>query len=97
MREVQVPVELDDYDGVYVEVLVRVRVYPGEAPVRYYPDGSGYPGSPPKAVMVGMCIETAVDENDVEVAINGDILCDYLLDNEHLWYERALDYAEDYS
>ena len=37
-----------------LEVDLDYRAWPGEPMVRYYPDGSGYPGSPPGAELIGV-------------------------------------------
>ena len=43
-------------DKFCVEVLLDVDAEPGERAVRYYPDGSGYPGSPPTAEFEVHCL-----------------------------------------
>lgn len=49
-------------------VTVEFTVIPGEPMVRYYPDGSGYPGSPPEID----CIDS-IEINEFERAIDGDV------------------------
>lgn len=55
----------------YVEFTMVANFYPGEEMVRYYPDGSGYPGSPPETEWDITSIDKAeaVDENGEEVAV----------------------------
>jgi len=43
---------LGKQSSLYVEV--EFDATPGEPMVRYYPDGSGYPGSPPNAELTGV-------------------------------------------
>ena len=39
--------EIDELGGrLFATVLIDYNAHPSEAMVRYYPDGSGYPGSP---------------------------------------------------
>lgn len=42
-----------------LEVTVLFDYYPGEKMVRYYPDGSGYPGSPPECDYRGVIVDSA--------------------------------------
>lgn len=37
-----------------LDVAIYYKATPGERRVDYYPDGSGYPGSPPDAELVGV-------------------------------------------
>jgi hypothetical protein len=50
--------ELGSNEALGVEVELTWNVYPEEPMVMYYPDGSGYPGSPAHAELVG-CEVTA--------------------------------------
>lgn len=45
MYEYETEIETDQFIGT---VTIEYRVYPGEPMVRWLPDGSGYPGSPPE-------------------------------------------------
>jgi hypothetical protein len=40
-----------------LEVEIEYAYTPGEPMVRYYPDGSGYPGSPPEAELLSVYVE----------------------------------------
>ena len=45
---------LDDFRfGTELTVDIRYKAHPGEPMVMYYPDGDGYPGSPPEAELLG--------------------------------------------
>jgi hypothetical protein len=92
--KVYIPVTIEEYEGdKFVELTAVVEVHPGEDAVRYYPDGSGYPGSPPEAELVGLHVDLAEDVDCEPVEVDIDDLYDYLLDNEDLWIERAFDEA----
>ena len=92
---VHVPVTLEEYEGdKFVEVTVEVRVTPGEARVDYYPDGSGYPGSPPDAELVNIYVDTVEDVDGEPSSVEEAALYYYLEEHYDLWIERALEYAE---
>ncbi len=60
-----VTVILDDFRyGTQLTVDVRYKSHPGEPMVMYYPDGSGYPGSPPEAELLGVCVTRWEVEGD---------------------------------
>lgn len=46
-----------------LEVEVEFDANPGEPMVRYYPDGSGYPGSPPEVEITKVTVLEVTDEN----------------------------------
>ena len=49
-----VKVTLDDFrNGASLTVDIRYKAHPGEPMVMYYPNGDGYPGSPPEAEFLG--------------------------------------------
>lgn len=94
--KVYVPVTIEEYKGdLFVEVTAVVEVTPGEPMVRYYPDGSGYPGSLPDAELLEVVIDVAEDINCEPVEIDEEELYHYLDENYDLWIERALERAED--
>ena len=45
-----------DLGNIYVTVDIDYKVWKGEPMVRYYPDGSGYPGSPPELEILGVVV-----------------------------------------
>jgi hypothetical protein len=53
----------DLVEGVGLDVEIEYKTYPGEPMVRYYPDGSGYPGSPPYAEIQRVRVLAVVTEN----------------------------------
>jgi hypothetical protein len=55
----------------YVEFTMVANFYPGEERVMYYPDGSGYPGSPPETEwdIQSIDLAEAVDEDGEEVKV----------------------------
>lgn len=76
-----------------VEADVKIWFYPGEPMVRYYPDGSGYPGSPDEFETeiirfdvreiydaYGDVIETFIPDEEVEAAIYAKMDNDFLCD-----------------
>lgn len=98
--KVAVPYTIDEFgeDCLYIELTIMVDVTFGEPKVMYYPDGSGYPGSPDEAEISGIIIEECfdLDDNDVEVSEALETAVEeFLDDNPDLWYEEALDYAQD--
>jgi len=95
-----VPITLEEFgdESLFIELTAVVDVHAGEPTVRYYPDGSGYPGSPPEAELVGILIEEALDIEGLEIDIDEDLelrVEEYLDDNPEHWYEEALEHAED--
>jgi hypothetical protein len=49
--------ELGKNKTLEVEVAIELSVLPGDAAVKYYPEGSGYPGSPTEVEIVGCRVE----------------------------------------
>lgn len=47
---------------IYVEVDIDYKVWPAEAEVRYYSDGSGYPGSPPEIEILDVAVTSVSGE-----------------------------------
>lgn len=47
---------------VYVTVDIDYKVRPGEPMVMYYPDGSGYPGSPPEIEILEVIVTSVSGE-----------------------------------
>ena len=86
-----------------VEASLDVNVYPGEPMVRYYADGSGYPGSPPEAELLKVYIERAwhADGNEVKLTpywlktLEAELF-DYLYNNPKVWEDTAFEEAGDY-
>lgn len=92
-------VELEEFefgdDLLFVNVTVKCQVWPGEPAVPRYSDGSGYPGSPPEAEILGIFIDECYDgDKDIEISEALKIAVEYYIyDNEDLWYEQALESA----
>ncbi len=58
-------VTLDDFRyGTQLTVSIRYKAHRGEPMVMYYPDGSGYPGSPPEAELLGAYVTRWEVEGD---------------------------------
>jgi hypothetical protein len=53
MSTITTTIELGDYE---LEVEIEYKAYPGERMVMYERDGSGYPGSPPYAELIGVTV-----------------------------------------
>jgi hypothetical protein len=97
--------ELEDQellgDSMYfVKFTIGADFYPGEKMVKYYPDGSGYPGSPPETDWDIISIDEveATDENgeDVAVELTDELrknITDALLKN--IQDEDVFEYFED--
>jgi len=47
---------LDEIGNGSLEVSIEYKYYPGEPMVMYYPDGSGYPGSPAGAELIDVYV-----------------------------------------
>lgn len=52
----RVGIYLEEFGPMGIEADVDVVVYPGEPMVRYYADGSGYPGSPTEIEVRGVTV-----------------------------------------
>lgn len=73
--------ELDEYqdpkllgDGMYlVHCMIGANYIPGEPMVRYYSDGSGYPGSPDGVEWDVIDIVRVLDENGDEINLTPEI------------------------
>jgi hypothetical protein len=66
--------------------------------VRYYPDGSGYPGSPPEAEVVRVLVDGVWDVEGHEVKLNREQLhaleeelFTYLYNNPEVWEDTAFE------
>lgn len=46
-----------------IHATVFFDYYPGEPEVRYYPDGSGYPGSPAECEYTGVLVDAVTGDN----------------------------------
>lgn len=73
--------ELEEFqDRFFATVEIEFEYSPGEPMVRYYPDGSGYPGSPPELnvirVVVTRLSNDSWDKNRQELEESG--WADYL-------------------
>lgn len=93
-------VEIEEFgDGcLHLNVTVKCQVWAGEPAVPFYPDGSGYPGSPPEAELLDFFVEEAYDVDGNEVEMDEDLetaIEDYLYDNSELWYEEAIENASE--
>lgn len=84
-----------------VEASLDVKVYPGEPMVRYYADGSGYPGSPPEAELRNVHIEGVWHLTGDEIKLNKEwgmileaALFEYLYNNPEVWEDTAFEEAE---
>ena len=70
---IQLPITIEEYKGdLFVEVTAIIDVYPGEPMVRYYPDGSGYPGAPPTAELWSVYIDLCEDVDGEPVSITAE-------------------------
>ena len=67
-----------------LEVEVSFTYYPEEPMVRYYPDGSGHPGSPES--VDDICITTKINGVDVDIT---DVLENLEFDIEEIAWEVA--------
>ena len=65
----EIPYTLEDLGktGTSLEIIICGTAYEGEPMVRYYPDGSGYPGSPPTFEVDHVIVEEAWGEDWVAV------------------------------
>lgn len=85
-----------------LEVDVQYQVHPGEPMVWRYPDGSGYPGSPPEAELIGARV-TRWDVGDDERPRNGspwwdvlDRIAEAIIDREWQRYgDDCLEHADE--
>lgn len=86
----------------WVDLDIEAIVYPGEPMVRYYPDGSGYPGSPPEVEIVAVTV-TAYGSADWETGIGrvhrpdwfellDRIVFDYVMEHEDRYRDEILEY-----
>ncbi len=64
-----------------IEVMIAWKLTPGEPMVCYYPDGSGYPGSPPTAETIDLKVTAAWGDG-------------WFVDNREDWLRGLDDYAE---
>jgi hypothetical protein len=54
--------EVDEALGVgEIEATARYQIHPGEPRVMYYPDGSGYPGSPDEVEILDVHVDAVTD------------------------------------
>lgn len=59
---------IEEFNGdLCVECELEFEITPGEPMVRYYADGSGYPGSPAEVELIAVYVDsiTDIDGNDV--------------------------------
>lgn len=68
--------ELEEFQGrFFATIEIEFEYSPGEALVRYYPDGSGYPGSPPELNIIHVAVTSLSgggwDKNRLELAESG--------------------------
>lgn len=82
----------------HARVVVKCNVTPGEPMVRYYPDGSGYPGCPPtiEAEVLDYNILHVYDSagEEISIALPREAVLDAicrLLDDDRLWLEFEAD------
>lgn len=52
--------ELPNGDFASLKLEIDYNFYPGEPMVRYYPDGSGYPGSPDEVEIEAVMVKSAI-------------------------------------
>lgn len=64
--------EVDDWGPFYAEFEIEYRIYPGEPVVRYLPDGSGYPGSPPEVEIISVRVVHLGDSKHVYIGNRDD-------------------------
>ncbi len=91
------------YSLLNFEILCDVT--PGEKMVRYYPDGSGYPGSPAEVEVTDCRLVLIIDDNDQkvkpspeQVKIVGDWFRNYIRANDDLYTrirEEVLEYERE--
>jgi hypothetical protein len=52
-----------------IEFELECKAYPGEPMVMYYPDGSGYPGSPPEVEVLSLTVLEVWDGDHCDDAL----------------------------
>lgn len=88
----------------WVDLDIEATVYPGEPMVRYYPDGSGYPGSPPEVEITGVYV-TAFGSADWAIGVRREerpdwfelldrIMLDHVLNRDELYTEEIMEYLD---
>lgn len=90
----------------WVDLDIEAMVYPGEDMVMYYPDGSGYPGSPPEVEILNitaMCFETVEasrctyrNEKPDWFELLDHIIYSYVMKRKEDYDEKILELAHDY-
>lgn len=103
MAHMQDTLEREFPDGLLsVDVDLSFDVTPGEPMVRYYPDGSGYPGSDPSAELTDLRVTRITGERgDIRraefpelFALLDSVVRDWRTDDQ--WQERYFDHASDH-
>ena len=89
-------VEIEEFgdECLFVNVTVKCAIWAGEPAVLFYPDGTGYPGSPPEAEIMDVFIDEVYDADQNEVEVDEDLATrieDFIYDNPELWYEEAVE------
>lgn len=77
-----------------VEAELIFDVIPGEPMVRYYADGSGYPGCDPYAELVGIVIlkvEDAATGDELPIEEYREAVEAYIYENEYRYAEEAME------
>ena len=77
----------NDSKWLTIEATLHFDVSPGEPMVRYYPDGSGYPGSPPIVELTGITVDS-IEGEDTALTRSS---CPELFE----WLERHLEKTTD--
>jgi len=98
MTEINITLEEYGEEEQTIEVTLQVKLYPGEPMVRYYPDGSGYPGSPPEAEVVRVLVDGVWAFDGHEVKLTREQLSEleeelfmYFYNNPEVWEDTAFE------